>query len=104
MDSENPKEFCVVREQGALWGVLEDRRRSRGCACFVNRVDILLWAVGWKAFNERGVAKEMHFILLRFYLFIFRGEEKEKEREISMCVCLSCAPYWGPGPQPRRVP
>ena len=21
-----------------------------------------------------------------------------------MCGCLSCAPYWGPGPQPRHVP
>ena len=21
-----------------------------------------------------------------------------------MCGCPSCAPYWGPGPQPRHVP
>ena len=21
-----------------------------------------------------------------------------------MCGCLLCAPYWGPGPQPRHVP
>ena len=21
-----------------------------------------------------------------------------------MCRCLSCAPYWGPGPQPRHAP
>ena len=27
-----------------------------------------------------------------------------RERETSMCCCLSCAPYWGPGPQPRHVP
>ena len=25
-------------------------------------------------------------------------------RETSMCGCLSCAPYWGPNPQPRHVP
>ena len=24
-------------------------------------------------------------------------------RETSMCGCLSCAPNWGPGPQPRHV-
>ena len=37
-------------------------------------------------------------------LFIFRGEGKEKGRETSMSGCLSCAPYWGPGLQLRRVP
>ena len=41
-----------------------------------------------------------------FYLFIFRekGKEREKKGETSMCGCLLCAPYWGPGPQPRHVP
>ena len=29
---------------------------------------------------------------------------RKRGREISMCGCLSCAPYWGPGPQPRHVP
>ena len=42
---------------------------------------------------------------LRFYLFLERVEGREKKRrETSMCGCLSCAPYWGPGPQPRHVP
>ena len=39
-----------------------------------------------------------------FYLLLERVEGKEKERETSKCGCLSCAPYWGPGPQPRHVP
>ena len=30
--------------------------------------------------------------------------EKEKERNISVWLPLMCAPYWGPGPQPRHVP
>ena len=40
------------------------------------------------------------------YLFIFRerGREGEREGETSMCGCLSCAPHWGPGPQPGHVP
>ena len=38
------------------------------------------------------------------YLFLERGEVREKERETWMCGCLSCAPYWGPGLQPRHVP
>ena len=45
------------------------------------------------------------FLFLRFYLFIFRLRGREGERErTSMCGCLSCAPYWGPGLQPRPVP
>ena len=40
----------------------------------------------------------------RLHLFIFRVRGTEGERETSMCGCLSCAPYWGPGLQPRRVP
>ena len=42
------------------------------------------------------------FFFKRFYLFIFRG--RNRGRETSMCGCLSCAPHWGPGPQPRHVP
>ena len=40
-------------------------------------------------------------------LFIFReGLEgrRKRGRETSMCCCLLCAPYWGPGLQPRHVP
>ena len=42
----------------------------------------------------------------RFYLFISRerGRKGEREGETSMCGCLSCAPYWGPTPQPSHVP
>ena len=32
------------------------------------------------------------------------GREKERERNVCVCGCLSCAPYWGPGLQPRHVP
>ena len=40
------------------------------------------------------------------FIFLERGEGKEKGegRETSTCGCLSCAPHWGPGPQPRHVP
>ena len=37
------------------------------------------------------------------YLFLERGEGRERGRETSMCGCLLCAPYWGPGQQPRHV-
>ena len=42
---------------------------------------------------------------LRFYLFIFRerGREGETGRERPV-GCLSCAPNWGPGPQPSMCP
>ena len=45
-------------------------------------------------------------LFILFYLFIFReGKGRRKRgREMSMCGCLSHAPYWGPGPKPRRVP
>ena len=36
-------------------------------------------------------------------IFRERGREGERGRETSMCGCLSCAPNWGPGPQPRHV-
>ena len=38
----------------------------------------------------------------KIYLF-FRQRGREGERESSKCGCLSSAPYWEPGPQPRRV-
>ena len=40
------------------------------------------------------------------YLFIFseRKVGRKRGRETSMCGCLLCAPYWGPGQQPRHVP
>ena len=45
------------------------------------------------------------FSFLRFYLFLEEGKEGRKRgRETSMCCCLLCAPYWGPGLQPRHVP
>ena len=39
------------------------------------------------------------------YLFLEsrEGKEKETERNINVWL-LSCAPNWGPGPQPRHVP
>ena len=37
-------------------------------------------------------------------MFLERGREGKRGRETSMCGCLSCAPYRGPGPQPRHVP
>ena len=49
----------------------------------------------------------LFFFFLRFYLFNFRegkGKRRRRKREMSMCGCLSCAPYWGPGLQPRHVP
>ena len=37
-------------------------------------------------------------------LFLEAGGRKKRGRETQMCSCLSCAPYWGPGPQSRHVP
>ena len=38
------------------------------------------------------------------YLFLERGWGREKGKETSVCGFLLCAPYWGPGLQPRHVP
>ena len=46
---------------------------------------------------ERGIMKDCFLI---FYLFLEK-EKGRRKRETSMCGCLLCAPYWGPGPQPR---
>ena len=59
--------------------------------------DRLKW-INCVFFNLKNFLKDF------IYLFLERGEGKEKERDTSMCGCLSHAPYWGPGPQPRRVP
>ena len=56
----------------------------------------------WKMF--------LFFIFFKEFIHPFpeRGKGREKGRkrgrETSMCGCLSCASYWGPGPQPRHVP
>ena len=48
----------------------------------------------------------LFYFFLRFFIYVFleRRELREKKRKISMSACLSCAPYWGPGLQPRHVP
>ena len=47
----------------------------------------------------------LFFNFQNFYLFIFRKRGRRKRgREISVCCCLLCAPYRGPGLQPRHVP
>ena len=43
-----------------------------------------------------------YFLLLKILFFIFR--ERKGGRETSMCGSRLECPYWGPGPQPRRVP
>ena len=43
------------------------------------------------------------FCFLKILFIVDRGEGREKKRETSMCGCLLCAPYWGPGLQPRPV-
>ena len=51
---------------------------------------------------------QVYFILLFFlifYLLFLEGKGGRKRgRETAMCGFLSCAPYWGPGLQPRPVP
>ena len=46
---------------------------------------------------------EMYFIFKKDFIFRQREEEGERERNINVWLPL-CAPYWGPGPQPRHVP
>ena len=44
------------------------------------------------------------FFKIFIYFILDRGKGGRKRgRETSMCGCLSCAPYWGPGLQPRYV-
>ena len=56
--------------------------------------------LGYREAIMENLKKKKDFI----YLFLKAGEGREKGRETSMCGCLFCAPYWGPGPQPRHVP
>ena len=39
----------------------------------------------------------------KIFTFREKGREGERGRE-ALIGCLSCAPNWGPGPQPRHVP
>lgn len=41
---------------GECWEIGQNQNRF---ACFVDHVDVLLWAVGWKAFNKRRTGTEM---------------------------------------------
>lgn len=41
---------------GECWKIGPNQNRF---ACFVDHVDVLLWAVGWKAFNKRRTGAEM---------------------------------------------
>ena len=44
----------------------------------------------------------VYFVLIN--LFFREGKAGRKGEETSMSGCLLCAPYWGPGLQPRHVP
>ena len=61
-----------------------------------------------ESINYINCIKKLHFlknIFLKYFIYFLRGERKRKRgRETSMCGCLMCAPYWGPGLQPRHVP
>ena len=48
--------------------------------------------------------KHTTFFFKKKILFISREGGRKKGKETSVCGCLLCAPYWGPGPQPRHVP
>ena len=52
--------------------------------------------------DEINLDLNYYYVLDFIYLFLERGEGRE--RVTSMCGCLLCAPYWGPGLQPRHVP
>ena len=47
------------------------------------------------------------FIFLKILFIYFQRDEKgerKRRKETLMYCCLLCAPYWGPGLQPRHVP
>ena len=44
------------------------------------------------------------FFFFKDFIFRKRGREGEREGEKHQYVVASCAPNWGPGPQPRHVP
>ena len=48
--------------------------------------------------------KNMLILFLKTLLLREGKGGRKKGRETSMCGCLPCAPYWGPGLQPRHVP
>ena len=49
--------------------------------------------------------KKSTFKKILFIYFWERGEgrKKHRERNINVWLPLTCAPHWGPGPQPRHV-
>ena len=75
---------------GLLWELSEDRLNVQ--RLFYNYCYYYIPIPNWIFFFEI------------IYLFLDRGEGRKREKETSMCGCLSCAPYWGPGPQPRHLP
>lgn len=48
-------------ERRVLYGECWKTGQNQRFACFVNRVGTPLWAVGWKAFTERGTGAEVCF-------------------------------------------
>ena len=68
---------------------------------------------GWDWCVRSQVHGPVSLLLISWFLFLKdiiyfrqRGREggRKRGRETSVCGCLSCAPYWGPGPQSRHEP
>ena len=55
----------------------------------------------YKEFFGKG-SSVYNYLFFKKILFIYL-ERRKRGRGTSMCGCLSCAPYWGPGPQLRHV-
>lgn len=71
---------------GECWEIGQNQNRF---ACFVDHVDVLLWAVGWKAFNKRRTGAEM--CLRKETLVVMKGglEGSVKGGEIVCWLAVS---------------
>ena len=81
---------------------------KRGYKYFTNSSFVSTARGGWSYRKDFGRKKKIYIFLLfelPVCLFVYRERKggRKKGRETSMCSCLSCAPYWGPGRQPRHV-
>ena len=105
------KKLCTRSDAwaGALlcWSCQSPVAHSCGLLNHPNSLDGRMMKLNAKFNADLLLTHSFSFSFLKILFIYFETEGKggrKQGRETSVCSCLSCAPYWGPGLQPRHVP